>query len=115
MKTDRIAALAEAWVSSSKAKDGELILFDECHEEPEIAWQTIIAISERPLSPEQDALLAAGPLEDLLSFHGASFIERVELEAGRNPKFNHLLGGVWKCCMTDDIWNRVQKARREVW
>ena len=36
--------------------------------------------------------LAAGPLEDLLSEHGAALIERVEHEAPTNPAFNLLLG-----------------------
>lgn len=59
--------------------------------------------------------LAAGPLEDLLSDHGAELIEKVETEARRNPSFNLLLGGVWEGGMTKEIWGRVQAARLKVW
>jgi hypothetical protein len=42
-------------------------------------------------------------------------IDRVEELARKNPRFNYLLGGVWKNMMTDDIWFRVEKARLKVW
>jgi hypothetical protein len=54
-------------------------------------------------------------LEDLLAVYGPQFIERVELEAERNARFNHLLGGVWQNEMPQEIWARVQKARKQVW
>ena len=52
--------------------------------------------------------LSAGPLEDLLVYHGHEVIDRVESEARSNPKFASLLGGVWKNAMADDIWRRIQ-------
>ena len=64
---------------------------------------------------EAFSLLAAGPLEDLLSEHGPVFIDRLEQEATASKRFDHLLGGVWRLSMTDDVWNRVQKARSAVW
>ena len=38
------------------------------------------------------AYVAAGPIEDLLVHHGAAFIERVEVAAGRDPIFRKMLG-----------------------
>jgi hypothetical protein len=93
---------------------GELML-DAVEEAPETVWPAVLKILEHELTDEQIALLAAGPMEDLLAHHGAQFIERVEAEAQRNPRLNHLLGGVWKSSMTEDIWERVQRARKEVW
>jgi hypothetical protein len=61
------------------------------------------------------ALLAAGPLEDVLARHGPAVIEEVETRARRLPRFRHLLGGVWKNAMTDEVWDRVCKARGKVW
>jgi hypothetical protein len=61
------------------------------------------------------ALLAAGPLEDLLAHHGELWIDRVEAQAQADPKFNYLLGGVWQNQMTEDVWQRVQAVRRDVW
>ncbi len=82
---------------------------------PEIVWAAILEILQRDLTAEQEALLAAGPLEDLLSSHGSVLIDRVEQQAKQNPRFNHLLGGVWQLEMTPEIWERVQRVRAEVW
>lgn len=95
--------------------EGGVLMFDAVRETSETVWPAILKILEHELTDEQMALLAAGPMEDLLAQHGALFIERVEAEARRNPRLNHLLGGVWKGSMTEDIWGRVQKARKEVW
>jgi hypothetical protein len=91
------------------------MMYDVVHDEPEVAWPVILRILERELTDDQTALLAAGPLEDLLVLHGPQFIERIEGEAQRNPRFNHLLGGVWQNQMSQEIWERVQRARKEVW
>jgi hypothetical protein len=75
------------------------------------------ALGRMDADPSQQAfqVLAAGPLEDLLADHGAAIIVRVEEEARRNPRFNLLLGGVWRNSMTHDIWQRVEAARLTVW
>lgn len=90
-------------------------MFDVCTEQPEVAWSATLRLLTRDLKEEELALLAAGPLETLLAYHGEAFIERVEREAQDNPRFNHLLGGVWRHDMPEEIWKRVQKARKEVW
>ena len=78
-------------------------------------WQFITVAYKRNLSDRAIASLAAGPLEDLLAKQGPEFIERVEELARTDPKFNGLLGGVWRNTITDEIWQRVQKARLHVW
>jgi len=60
------------------AGDSESLMYDESTEEPEIAWSVILEILKHELTDDQRALLAAGPLEDLLVWHGASFIGRVK-------------------------------------
>lgn len=35
--------------------------------------------------------------------------------AKEDERFNYLLGGVWQNTMSDEVWKRVQAARREVW
>ncbi|HMO80997.1 MAG TPA: hypothetical protein PKD24_09410 [Pyrinomonadaceae bacterium] len=87
-------------------------LFDDLHEQ---LWEFILRIFERKMSDRVFASLAAGPLEDLLGSFGDLYIDRVEELARKNPRFNHLLGGVWKNAMTADVWDRVQKARLAVW
>jgi hypothetical protein len=109
MSEAAIEAAVEAWLA------GEHTMFDTCTEQPEVAWSATLSLLERDLTGEQLELLAAGPLETLLAYHGAAFIERVEREAQSNPRFNRLLGGVWRHEMPEELWERVQRARKEVW
>jgi hypothetical protein len=84
--------------------------------DPETAWQAVLRITQQDLSREQMAVLAAGPIESLLSWHGARFIARIEAEAQRSSAFAHILGGVWRQDMPDEIWQRVESARNgKVW
>jgi hypothetical protein len=84
---------------------------DDAREDPERAWNFILLALETPICEPHLGVLAAGPLEDLLSHHGVDFIDRVEAEAKSNSKFAHLLGGVWQFQMTDEVWCRVQNVR----
>jgi hypothetical protein len=83
---------------------------DDARENPERAWQCILYALDEPLCAPHLGTLAAGPLEDLLSYHGAAYVDRVESMAKDNPKFAWLLGGVWQSQMSDDVWNRVQRV-----
>src|SRR5260370_42031758 len=109
MLTQRVKLLAAAWFA------GEYTMFDACTERPEIAWQAILEISQHDLTDEQKALLAGGPLETLLAWHGADFIGLVEEEARRSPRFNHLLGGVWRQEMLNEVWEGIERTRKEGW
>ena len=80
-------------------------------DDPERALTLFTEIIERDGSDVVFGSLAAGPLESLLSGHGARVIDTVEELARQNPKFARLLGGVWKHEMSDEVWRRVQ----EVW
>ena len=77
-------------------------------------WTTILEVLSRRPDQNVIGMLAAGPLEDLIKDWGEMFIDRIELEARRNPAFRHLLGGVWKGS-TPEVWARVEKARITSW
>ena len=94
---------------------GDSSLLEVCTDQPECAWVAVLEILQRNLSSDEEALLAAGPLENLLALHGGVFIDRVERAAASDPRFNYLLGGVWRSGIPEEIWNRIQAARREVW
>ena len=115
--SDTADDLAAEWRASTEgdAGSGWSRLDDAASERPDIAWQTIVRAVAFDLTREQLSVLAAGPLEVLLSSHGPDFIDRVEQEAAHNPRFNDLLGGVWRLEMSDDVWSRVQKARHSTW
>ena len=78
-------------------------------------WQFVLEIYKRDLPDEIIAVLAAGPLEDLLAKRGVDFIDRIEELARKDPKFNYLLGGVWRNTISDEVWQRVQVIRNHVW
>ena len=88
----------------------DVVLSSDVKDDPERAWECIMHAVAQPGYDKHFGVLAAGPLENLLSFHGDSFIDRVETTARQNPHFAFLLGGVWQFKMTDGIWERVQKV-----
>jgi hypothetical protein len=57
------------------------------------------------------ASLAAGPAEELLVYHGPEYVDRVVELARKQPRFNWLLGGVWRNSIKDEVWQRVQAIR----
>jgi len=82
---------------------------------PQDCRVAILEILSRNPPKEVIEVLAAGPLEDLIAHHGSDFIERIEIEARRNPAFRQLLGGVWQNRTPPEIWARVQKVQGKVW
>jgi hypothetical protein len=97
----------QLWWSKQKFFDLEI-------DDPESIWAAILLTIEKTSDHRVIGGVAAGPLEDLIENHGAAWIDRIELEARRNPKFRHLLGGVWKSS-TPEIWSRVENARVKSW
>nr|WP_315484937.1 hypothetical protein [uncultured Undibacterium sp.] len=91
-----------------------LKFFDLMSDEPEICWKAILDILRRKPEDEVIGVLSAGPLEDLIKDHGGDFIDRIVLEASRNPDFKHSLGGVWKSG-SPEVWARVEAIRGKSW
>ena len=118
MNQDDKAKLVTAWIEchtteSGASRNDETFwsveqLWELSRNDPETAFDVILSILQADDTFPIVAVLSAGPLEDLLAHHGPAFIDRIEDEASRNPRFRHLLGGVWKNSMTDEVWNRVQ-------
>jgi hypothetical protein len=86
-----------------------------CSDEAELGFEFVLKTLEKDLSQKALGALAAGPLEDVLAYHGPNVIERVEIESRTNPKFRHLLGGVWQNKMSAEIWRRVLRAAPNRW
>ncbi len=81
--------------------------YEATHEKPETGIELILEILRRNPGTEIIEVLAAGPLEDLLAYHGEAIIDRVEVEARTNGAFASLLGGVWQNAMPDSVWERI--------
>jgi hypothetical protein len=120
MTMPELEALVTAWLEFQRTPEGSpecerrrgvVFTFDDlCTNDPECAWSAIVEITQRESDNEILGVLAAGPLEDLLSRHGSDLIDRVESHAERDLKFRRVLAGTWKCLMTDEVWRRVQLA-----
>jgi hypothetical protein len=82
-------------------------------EDPERAWPIIMSIAERDLPTWQLAILAAGPLEDLLQAHGLKFIDRVEQKALQSESFRkNVLARIYPdACRPDEVADRVRALR----
>ncbi len=120
---DRIVT---AWIAGQEAEEGtpeyknnwwaiSQVMDWWSHDEAELLWRFILLTYGREMSDQAFAVLAAGPLEELLTLYGPRYIDRVEQLAGSDERFNLLLGGVWQNEMTNEVWQRVQAARKEVW
>ncbi|HZH30488.1 MAG TPA: hypothetical protein VEY11_06970 [Pyrinomonadaceae bacterium] len=126
MEDAELRTVVDAWIAATEAERGtpeeqsnwwaisEVINW-QLEGEAELLWRLVLAAYRRELSDKVLASLAAGPLEDLLSDFGPAYIDRVEELARKDPRFNWLLGGVWRLSMTDEVWARVQAARLKVW
>jgi hypothetical protein len=118
MNPVELSLLASAWVAYWRSEEGTgereqlnwatAREWDLVRHAPEDAWQLILAILACDNAPEIQEVLSAGPLEDLLAYHGPTFIERVERQARTDPEFAALLGGVWQNAMSEEVWARVQ-------
>lgn len=85
---------------------------------PEVAWTCILLILEQIGAQAEDrrfAVLAAGPLEDLMDLHGGAFIDRAVAEARCNPRFAQLLGGVWRSEIAESVWERMGAVAKRGW
>ena len=98
--------------SASRIRGTEV---DCIYDEPELLWRFVLCAYKRQLPEYVFSDLAAGPLEDLLSWAGSEFIDKIEELAKWDDKFNLLLGGVWQKDTKEEVWRRVEKVRRKVW
>lgn len=81
---------------------------DLAFKSPDECWDVILAILKMDQSDNIMAKLAAGPLEELLVYHGSKVIDRIEQLARQDDEFRKLLGGVWKNSIPDEVWIRLQ-------
>lgn len=78
---------------------------------PDAAWPVVLALVAVARDDGDLAVVAAGPIEELLVAHGPRVIERVEAQAARDPRFRRALSGVWRSEIEETVWARVLSAR----
>ncbi len=94
-------------------------LIEKVHDDPEIVWDLILEIIM--LDNSEDILnnVGAGPLEDLMVYHGEKFIDRIEQEAANSLLFQSAMQSVWLDSEDTTLCNRfyeiagIQKPFKE--
>ncbi len=110
--------ILDAWIAYHDTNDEQYfwacsIVMDivadaPCRTSIEPLWEIILKFLDRDVSDRCFYSFAAGPLEDLLRLHGPEFIDRVEIEARRNPAFRRLMKGVWMGEENKEVTKRVR-------
>jgi len=104
--------LADAYLRRHREKreDDTWVLFkvdDMVRNEPSRALELTLILLKK--TGDDDAVLAyvaAGPREDLLKMHGFQVIDRIEQEAGGDPRLQLALSGVWGITRESPIFDR---------
>ncbi len=110
-----MAELVDRWILEHREPDIEQTRAGFCEWEiiqkaPELGFSFVLSVLAATSDEDILGSLSAGPLENLLAFHGAAMIDRIEDEARRSPKFRALLRGVWQNKTPNDVWQRVLVA-----
>ena len=80
------------------------------YDDPDLAWELIQRVLSADEAGRVRDILAAGPLEDLMSAHGPHFIDRVEALAQSDAAFKDLMAGVWLSNSDTPICDRFYRA-----
>ncbi|MDI1264484.1 MAG: hypothetical protein PS018_14610 [bacterium] len=108
-----VPELARAWIEeyskSDRDRDDNFSAMmdyerDLREEDPDKAIDLIVEILKIETNPVLLSLLAAGPLEDVISMET---IDRIEREASADKRFHDLLGGVWYYRASDELKARL--------
>lgn len=95
-----------------KKEDKNFLAYEKFNEiiftSPDEGFEIIKSILAKTENDDVLDNLAAGPLEDLVRFHGNKFIDKIELQAKNDEKFKSLLGGLWQVGEAD-VWGRIEK------
>jgi hypothetical protein len=127
METRSSTEIAVEWIEKWSAPEvpavgpgvGESVLDWELpREQPDLCLAAILEVLGRidGSSPNRLlAVLAAGPLEDLLAYDGSAVVDQIDLLARRDPAFRLLLNGVWDSGIEPGILARLAKYRADRW
>jgi hypothetical protein len=108
-----VEELARAWIAqyskSDRDRDDNFSAMMDYErelreEDPDKAIDLIVEILKIETNPMLLSLLAAGPLEDVISMET---IDRIEREALACKRFHDLLGGVWYYRASDELKARL--------
>lgn len=77
---------------------------------PSLFFELVDLIFQMDSSDPLVANLGAGPLEDLLVYHGDSFINTIVQKIQADKNWKRAAQNVWKNSMSDGVWQQLQNA-----
>ena len=80
-------------------------LFERIYNAPETAFEVLHTLIQQAKTKAEASSIAAGPLEDIISKHGETFIDRIEIHARQSLRFRYILSGVWPDKNNTDIYS----------
>jgi hypothetical protein len=84
-------------------------LSDFCRKRPHDSWKVIVEIYERNSGNKVISNLAAGPIEDLLVYHGNLALILIDQYCHEEHKFVEVMKLIWKNSMSDEVWGQLQR------
>jgi hypothetical protein len=123
MKETELQKIVDAWIVAQEAEEGSTeheknqwalseVIWWPVRDQSDLLWRFILTAYQRELSENASGMLAAGPIENLLSTFGEEYIGRVEELAAKDERFKSILCDVWRLGMTDEAGARLRSARR---
>jgi hypothetical protein len=100
--------LVDDWILHAQTFWAATEVSEFSRDDPARTLDFILEVLGRQPLPRVLGNLAAGPLENLLVYHGPLIIDRVETLAAADPAFRRLLSGVWRNKIREDVWARIQ-------
>ena len=85
-------------------------VMDMIKTEPAEAWPVILDLVEKAPNDKVLGVVAAGEIEDFIMAYAPDFIDRIEAEASRNPRFKEALAGVWIMRLPPNLFDRIERA-----
>jgi uncharacterized protein DUF6869 len=87
--------LVQSWLTMQRNWWAYEALDRLCHDEPDKAWDLVLAIVDAADSNDLLETIGAGPLENLLDKHAPQLIGRVEAALADHPRLARALTSVW--------------------
>ena len=115
METNEIEKLADEWIEARTTHgslENSVLDWELPFSNPEVCLKVIVRVLEKiDTTTDNDifGILAAGPLEDLLTENGEAVVDRVETLARRNPEFRKLLNGIYDSDVKETVKSKLSR------